>query len=453
MEASFIEDTNKLLAELVQNKCVNPPGNEMKSIKTIEKLLNERGIESKIYEKIKDRGNLIARIKGTDKNAPGLIFGPSHVDVVPVTKLDKWDVDPFEGVIKDEYIWGRGTLDMLFIVASQVQAFIKLHEEGFKPKGDLILFIVADEERGGSAGAEWIVENFPENLGFLDRKMYAVTEAGGVQISKGKYVIITGEKGVNWTKLKFKGKPGHGSTPYGSDNAIHKVSKAALLITKYCDKKIPLDTSYLKELVNGLGLNFLLKFMITNKRLLPIMLKLMKLTKNEMGKTIHSLSRMTMSPNVVKGGKSTNIIASEAELEIDIRTLPGQDFEYVVHHIKKSLKKLSKEVEISKIETEESISSLGTSSPPMSDFVEAMRKAIEAEVGEAKIVPLIASGATDARFLRKKNVDAYGFSLFDPNTSIKEVTDLSHGVNEKIKLKTVELTLKAHYNLAKEFLK
>ncbi|MCK4971745.1 MAG: M20/M25/M40 family metallo-hydrolase, partial [Candidatus Heimdallarchaeota archaeon] len=182
MESKYIEETNQLLIELIQNKCVNPPGDEMRSIKTIEKFLKNKGVSCKVFESKKNRGNLVAVIPGTDKEAPGLIFGPSHVDVVPVTKPDDWKEDPFGGKIKDGFIWGRGTLDMLFIVASQVQAFTLLSQEKFKPKGDLVLFIVADEETGGAWGADWMIKNHSNELSINNRKMFAVTEAGGVQI-------------------------------------------------------------------------------------------------------------------------------------------------------------------------------------------------------------------------------------------------------------------------------
>jgi acetylornithine deacetylase/succinyl-diaminopimelate desuccinylase-like protein len=452
MDNKHIEETYQLLIELIQNKCINPPGDEMKSIRTIEKFLKSKRVSCKIFESAKNRANLVAVIPGTNKEDSGLIFGPSHVDVVPVTKPDDWKENPFGGVIKDGYIWGRGTLDMLFIVASQVQAFVLLSQEKFKPKGDLVLFIVADEETGGAWGADWMIKNHSNELSINNRKMFAVTEAGGVQISKDKFVIINGEKGATSLKLKFQGTPGHGSAPYSSDNAVHKVSKAALYLTDYCDNKIPIDTTFIRNLVKGLGMNFILRSLITNKKLLPIILKILNKKDPEMPKVLHSLSRMTISPNIIQGGKKINIIASEASLEIDVRTLPGQDYDYVVFHVKKALKELADEVIIERVEAEEGIASTGTASPVESDFVTAMKNAIRKDFPNASLVPLIASGATDGRFLREKNVDTYGFALFNPETPMNEIVSLAHGVDERISLKTVELSLNVYYNLAKEFL-
>ena len=99
-------DTIGLLSELIQNRCVNPPGDEMKPIRTVHRTLQEHGIESWVFESAPNRGNLVSRIKGDD--GPRLMFGPAHVDVVPVEDAGSWEEDPFSGNVKDGYVWGRG---------------------------------------------------------------------------------------------------------------------------------------------------------------------------------------------------------------------------------------------------------------------------------------------------------------------------------------------------------
>ncbi|NHJ32158.1 MAG: M20/M25/M40 family metallo-hydrolase, partial [Asgard group archaeon] len=96
MNEKTLNEATKLLQELIKNKCVNPPGNEMKSIITIEKYLKSKGVKCKIYESAPKRGNLIARIKGTE-DGHTLMFGPSHVDVVPIDDEEKWTHKPFSG--------------------------------------------------------------------------------------------------------------------------------------------------------------------------------------------------------------------------------------------------------------------------------------------------------------------------------------------------------------------
>ena len=176
-----INEATQLLITLIQNECINPPGNELKSIRVIEKYLTDRNVPCQVFESAPNRGNLIAEIKGTGER-PSLMFGPSHVDVVPIGNDSAWEVDPFSGIIKDDHIWGRGTTDMLFLVVAQVQAFIHLHEEGFKPKGDLKLCIVADEEVGGTYGTKWLMENQSDFM----KVDYALSEAGGIPIAPGR---------------------------------------------------------------------------------------------------------------------------------------------------------------------------------------------------------------------------------------------------------------------------
>ena len=94
---------------------------------------------------------------------------------------------------------------------------------------------------------------------------------------------------------------------------------------------------------------------------------------------------------------------------------------------------------------------LGLTSPAKSLFVDAMEKAVQIEVPNSILVPMTMAGRTDARFLRRIGSQVYGFALFEPETNINDLA--VHGVNEKISVKTLELTRRVYVNLAKEFLK
>ncbi len=447
MNDTELQETCELISQMIQNKCVNPPGNEMPNIKAIESFLTERDIKCQVFESAPNRGNLVAKIRGSGKG-PSLMFGPAHVDVVPVPNPEDWEVDPFSGEIKDGYIWGRGSLDMLTIVASQTQAFVKLHQEQFQTKGDLILLIVSDEETGGKYGAEWMLKNHPD----LIQTDYAVTEFGGITIAPGKIIFAIGEKGANWKRISFKGTPGHGSMPYTSDNAIYKAGQATARLIDYCDNKIPITTEYLEHLADGFGLSFYSRFMLTNKRTLPFTLRRLRKKDSAMAKFIHALSRMTISPSMTRGGTKINIIPATASIDLDVRTLPGQDEEYVITHLQKALGDLADEAKIETITDEGSVHSYGNASPVSSDFVNAMKRAIQQTIPDSTFVPFMMMGGSDARFFRERNIDTYGYAFFDPRIPLNELTDLVHGTNERVTVKTVELTTKAYYNLAKEFL-
>ncbi len=274
-----------LVQEMIRNRCVNPPGNEMKSIRTIYRYLSSFGIVSEVFESAPDRGNLLATIKGSGEG-PGLMFGPGHVDVVPVENEDEWTVPPFEGVIKDGCIWGRGAIDMLYIVACQSAVFAHLHSEGFRPKGDLKLLVVSDEEIGGELGANWMVQNHPEKV----KVDYLVTETGGEPIAPNLVSFIYGEKGSAWSRMKFRGTERHGSAPFKSDNAVIKMAEAIQRIRNY---QPPRDTSITKPFLKAMGIKGITLALLNNPRTLGFMLN--RMAKRSMGNAtlLHSLSQMT----------------------------------------------------------------------------------------------------------------------------------------------------------------
>ena len=444
MVNAFLKDTISLLSELIRNRCVNPPGNELRSIETVQRRLQEHDIESRVFESAPNRGNLVSRITGGD--GPKLMFGPAHVDVVPVEDADSWEEDPFSGVVKEGYVWGRGALDMLFIVAAQVQTFIKLHEEDFQPKGELILLVVSDEEAGGTHGAKWMIENHPE----LVQTDYAVTEAGGISIAPGKILFMAGEKGVARKRVSFRGKAGHGSMPHGSDNAVVKLSEAVTRLSRYDP---PVTTEHLSHVAQGLDLGFVQRLMLTNSWLLPITLSRLEGREPVMAMLMHGLSRMTISPNIVHGGVKVNVIPEKAYVDLDIRTLPGQDEDYVISHLRKALGPLADEAVIEDPPgTEKRLMSFGSASPTQSEFVDAMERAVRREIPGGTLVPLIMPAASDCRHVRKQGAEAYGFSLFDPETPTSHLADLAHGSNERVSVRTLELTQRVYYHLAKDFL-
>ncbi|MDY7042464.1 MAG: M20/M25/M40 family metallo-hydrolase, partial [Chloroflexota bacterium] len=315
-EDARLQEIKQLLIAMIRNKCVNPPGNELRSIRTLQEYFAAHGVESQIFESAEGRGNLYAKIEGTDPEHPSLTFGPCHVDVVPVEDPSTWTVDPWEGVEKDGFIWGRGAFDMLFIVACQAAVFAGLVQEGFRPRGDLVFLAVSDEEAGGLFGAKWMLDNYPE----LVKTDFAVTESGGIPMSPARYVFMVGEKGIRWKRLKFRGEEGHGSMPYGTPNAVLKMSQAALRLGSY---NPPVETKFVGDLARGMGLNPVMRFFMENRYLAPLAVKLAAKQEVGMAKVLHALITMTISPNVARGGAKTNVVAGQATLDVDKRTQPG----------------------------------------------------------------------------------------------------------------------------------
>ena len=220
--------TIELLQELIRNACVNDgtpeSGQEVRNADTLGSYLSTSGLDVERYEPTPGRVSLVARIEGSDPGAPSLCL-MGHTDVVPVNP-DGWSRDPFGAELVDGEVWGRGAVDMLNLTASQAVAFRRLADTGFRPRGDLIFFAVADEEHGSAHGARWMAEHELDSI----RADYVLTENGGLHVGTSEAPVVSmnvGEKGVAWRRLTVRGTPGHGSMPFRTDNALVKAAAVA----------------------------------------------------------------------------------------------------------------------------------------------------------------------------------------------------------------------------------
>jgi acetylornithine deacetylase/succinyl-diaminopimelate desuccinylase-like protein len=436
-----------LMKECIRNRCINPPGGEMKSIRTIDKYLQSYGMETEVFETAPERGNLLSMIGGTAER-PSLMFGPSHVDVVPVENPEVWAVPPFEGIVKDECIWGRGAVDMLFIVACQTVAFAHLHQKQFRPRGDLKLLIVADEEAGGKFGAEYMANNYPEKV----RTDYLITEMGGFELAPKRIAYIYAEKGAAPVKLRVRGEERHGSMPYLTDNAVVTMSDAVTRLQEY---EGAIDVSIISLLLESMDVGRIQKWLLKQPRLLPRLLRTLGRNNETLARFIHSLSHMTISPNLCRGGTKFNVIPGEAEAVVDIRTLPGQDQEYVFAHIRRALGNLNEKIEVSILDPEEGgFISYGNASNPKSELVSVIADVVKGMLDiDYSLVPMVLPGASDSRHFRRTfNTEAYGFSLFDGALDAATIGEMPHSDNERVTLRTLDLTYDFYMKCARSFL-
>jgi len=181
------------------------------------------------------RPNLIFRWKG--QSSEKTIWIMAHMDVVPPGELGEWDSDPYEVVVKDGKIYGRGTEDNQQAIVSSILAIKALQEEGAVPAYDIGLAFVADEETGSFFGIKHVIKEQP-NL-FKPHDLIFIPDAGdaeGVEIE-------VAEKSIIWIKVTTKGKMTHGSTPASGANAhkagAHLIVKMEALYAIF-DKNDPL---------------------------------------------------------------------------------------------------------------------------------------------------------------------------------------------------------------------
>ena len=436
-----IDEVADLLSELIKVNTSNPPGNETPAAKLIAEKLSEYGIEAQVIESEPNRGNVIASVESGEPGPTLLLL--SHLDVVPADPRE-WKVDPFSGVIKDGYVWGRGALDCKGAAVMELYVFLKLiHEKKFK--GKLIYASTADEEMGGAKGAGWLVENKPG----LVKADYVVNEGGGYAIPVGNrcvFTIQTAEKGVYWFKLKFKGEPGHGSIPGVGVNAIVKAAEAAKKIAELDTPIVPTEHAsiFIRKMTEAMGKPYLAKILL-NPTLGKYALK--KIEDKSQRAFIAALLKNTLAPTIIKGGYKENIIPSECELTIDCRLLPGFTENWIKETLKKILGEDGYTIEFIKRDP-------ASESPINTPLFAAAEKVLTKEIPSSLVSAYMVPGGTDSRFFRWKFKSvAYGYIPMPPELSFSELLKMVHGINERIPLKVLEKGIDLLYKTLVEFYK
>ena len=437
-------ETTEILQQLIRNECVNDgtvgSGHEVRSVDLLESYLRLPGVEIKRYEPQPGRASLVLRIEGSDPKARSLhLMG--HTDVVPVT-ASGWKHDPFGGELIDGEVWGRGAVDMLDVTGSMAVAVKRLLQQGFRPKGTLIFSAVADEEALGTYGAQWLTENAWDDV----KADFLVTEFGGTRLpidGAPKLPIMTAEKGSQWTRLRVKGTPGHGSMPYQADNALIKASEVITKIGRY---KAPLRLHALwKRFIEGLDLPAASRVALMNAATFDV-----ELDRGPAGTApmFYAATRTTFSPNMARSGVKLNVIPDSAEIDIDIRTIAGDDREGVRKMLREAIgEELWKDVEIV-AEGDNPASESPLRSPLWDTLTKVSRKLVPG----SETVPFLIVGATDARFFRRRGVVAYGYGLLSDRIPFREFAKLFHGNNERVDQESLRLTTELWEQTAREFL-
>jgi len=434
--------TTELLQALIRNECVNDgtpdSGGEVRNAELLEAYLAGSGVGIEQFESHPGRGSVVARIEGSDQTAPTLCL-MGHTDVVPVNPHG-WSRDPFGGELIDGEVWGRGAIDMLNITASMAVAFRHLSETGWRPKGTLIYFGVADEEAGGTWGAEWMCNTEWDAI----RSDYVLTEMGGWS-SVGhddvrRVVVNTGEKGIAWRRLRISGTPSHGSMPFGADNALIKAAEVVRRLSEYRPSAQISDVW--KAQVAAMNLPDELRAGLVDPSRIW---ETIETLPPALARTCHAQTHTTFSPNVVHGGQKTNIIPDMVELEVDIRTVPGTTRADVEAHLQAALGELANHVEISAIQQNDS-----TESPRGNDLWDAISSATQVAYPGAELLPGLIVGGTDARFFREKGAIAYGTGLFSKEVSLESFGTRFHGNDERIDVESLGLSTDFWIHIAKQ---
>jgi succinyl-diaminopimelate desuccinylase len=262
----------QLTRDLVRMRSVNPPGDEKPCADHLGTILEAAGLDVASYSFAEGRTSVVARLAGTD-NSPPLCF-TGHLDTVPLGAA-AWDLDPFGAEIKGDRLYGRGSSDMKSGVAAMVEAALKLAKLP-RPRSGLVLVFTAGEETGCD-GARFLA-------GLAD----VLPKAGALVVGEptGNRPLI-GHKGALWLQAAFHGVTAHGSMPEQGDNAVYKAARGVLRLAEH-GFDVPKH--------NHLG-------------------------------------GPTLNVGSLHGGLNINSVPDQAEIEIDIRTIPGQSNQDICNEI------------------------------------------------------------------------------------------------------------------------
>ncbi len=438
-------ETVELLQTMIRNACVNDgrpeSGDETRNADTLQHFLEGAGLATERYTSVHGRESIVARIEGSDPDAPSLCL-MGHTDVVPVSP-DGWSRDPFGGeLVRNsdgvEEVWGRGAVDMLNLTSSMAVAFRHLARSGFKPKGDLLYFGVADEEAGGVWGAEWMFDHHPEVIDAT----YCLTELGGwssVDDHGHRHVTVNiGEKGLNWRRLRVKGTPGHGSMPFGADNALIKAAEVIRRLTEY--RPNPYLGETWKALVDTMSVPEELRRALLDP---GTVFDSIASLPTPVARSCHALTHTTISPNVAHGGQKTNVIPDIVDIEVDIRTVPGTTKADVDAMLTEAMGDLAAHVEMIDLQVGDA-----TQSPMDNDLWDSITKNTQIAYPGASMVPGLIVGGTDARFYRHRGRVAYGAGLFSPSMDFSTLGSRFHGHDERIDVESLALATDFWVNIA-----
>ena len=433
-----------LLRALIRNRCVNDgsaaSGEEARNAEVLHSVLEDAGADLERFEPVPGRVSLVARIEGSDPEAPSLCY-LGHTDVVPVNE-DNWSRDPFGGELVDGEVWGRGAVDMLNLTTAMSLAFARLSREGFSPRGSLVLAAVADEEALGAHGAGWLTEHAADAVA----ADYVLTESGGMPLPMPGGTLLeipVAEKGSCWCKLRVTGEAGHASRPLRTDNALVTAAEVVRRLASFRTR--PEILAPWESFVEAAGLEpGLASGLVDEARLDGLLEEMDDLT---LARHAHACTHTTMAPTILHGGTKINVIPDAVELEVDIRTMPGWTEADVRALIAEAAGELADKVEV--LEAIDDPPSASSADTPLFSAMTALAARFHPD---AVVVPSLMVGATDARFFRRKGVQAYGFGMFSNRLGYERYSAMFHGDDERIDVQSLEWSTAAFEELARGFL-
>jgi acetylornithine deacetylase/succinyl-diaminopimelate desuccinylase-like protein len=370
------------------------------------------------------KSNLVAVLHGTDKKAKGLLL-LAHIDVVEAKRAD-WVRDPFTLVEEDGYFYGRGTADDKAMAAIFVDAMMRYKKTNYRPKHDIKLALTCGEETPNDFdGADYLVQHHKD---LIDAALAINEGAGGRLDPDGKRVyngVQAGEKVYQDYRFEVTNPGGHSSRPV-KDNAIYRLAGGLLKLSQF---SFPIQFN---DATRGY---FAAMSKIEHGQVAADMQAILATPPNE-----EALARLLADPNynsilhttcvatMLDGGHAPNGLPQRARANVNCRIFPGTTQEEVRQTLEGVVD--DPQIKVTFVDPPEKVSP----PPPLTKAVLGPIEKITHKMWPGvPVVPTMAAGATDGRFLTPAGIPTYGVSgiFADPATTN------AHGLNERVKVQSL----------------
>jgi len=422
------------LINLVQINTSNPPGNETVAANYLKAALAAEGINSELFALDPERANLVARIRGNGSKRPILIMG--HTDVVGV-QAEKWTEDPFGGLRKDGWVYGRGTLDDKDNVTAGLMLMILLKRHGVELDRDIIFLAESGEEGTPEVGINYMVEHHWDEI---DAEFCLAEGGGNILEDNGVSVvgIQTAEKKPRRATLVARGTAGHGSVPR-IDNPVTALTKAVAKMGEWQTEMRLNDTTraYFERLATMSEPEDAWRYRNIDN---PEETEAIQQYFLENYPYHYSVLRTSVVPTIIQGGFRKNVIPSEASAVLDIRMLPDEDVDAFYDMMREIIDDSNVEIVPEAIYRPES-----PPSPVDNEMFQTLENVANRMYPDATVLPRMSTGATDMAQMRAKGVASYGLG------AIRSVEELNsgngaHGDNERVSEESVRQLVQFVWN-------
>ncbi|MBI1847188.1 MAG: M20/M25/M40 family metallo-hydrolase [Candidatus Rokubacteria bacterium] len=421
-----------ILVDYIKVDTTNPPGNERRAVDFLKPLLDREGIETRVIDSAPGRANLYARLRG-DGRRPALVL-LNHLDVVPADARF-WSVDPFAGVVKDGYVWGRGALDMKSLGVLQLVTLLALKRHGVPLRADVIFLGTADEEAGGNQGIAVVLGQQAD-----------LVRGAGVVLSEGAFnflrngrvfwAVNLGEKSPVSVTLTATGTPGHGSMPR-ADSAVNRLIAALSRVMAWETpiKVLPDVQAFYAAMAE-------FEPSPVRERLGDLATGLQDPAfRQEFTRNLSNNARVrnTISITMLEASNKINVIPATASARLDVRLLPGEDPAAFVEQLKATIADERVQIRIA-------TTVVAGSSPDTHPALEAIRAVARAHDPQAPLVMPMTTGASDCRYFRQRGTPCYGFT---PITLRGRDGEGFHGNDERVAVDQVIEGTRLYYEVVR----